>query len=321
MPMRCSGSAAAARGGDAGSHAACTTRCRRRRRASRTIGSAGSGPLGARNRNELSPRRAPRQRAGSAAAVAAVITISPACRRSLGLDGRRRSGTGDDELPVRVADEEQVEPSGVDADRDAQHDEAGGGVDAADDAQARPHGDRATCGAVGMPVAGEQEQHGVAPELQQAAAQRVGGGEELLEAGVDRVGNFLGTDLAVPREAFRHLGESGDVAEHHGAVDGLPGRAAIGGQGAGTEPVDGQSREVRQQRRGRGHRGPSSGAPGSTTDEAADATDPEPRTYRGSISSTSPARYLVTAERKDASASVHRREGGEARGRCPRRRG
>ena len=62
--------------------------------------------------------------------------------RALHRDDLGRGGTGDDELPVRIADEEQVERARVHADRHPEVDAAAGGLDPADLTQSLAHPDR-----------------------------------------------------------------------------------------------------------------------------------------------------------------------------------
>ena len=68
-------------------------------------------------------------------------------------------------------------------------------------------------------IAGEQEQQGVAAELQETAVLLVCHAEEVGEAPGDRVGHLLGADPAELRELLGELRESGDVREHEGPVD------------------------------------------------------------------------------------------------------
>jgi hypothetical protein len=54
----------------------------------------------------------------------------------------------------------------------------------------------------------EQEQQGVAPELEQAASARVRVGEQVGEAPVQRVGEFLGAGASGAAQAFGEPGEA-----------------------------------------------------------------------------------------------------------------
>ena len=132
--------------------------------------------------------------------------------------------------------------------RDAEHHEARRRLDPADGAQAEPHPDGRVRGERRVVVAGEQEQQRVAAELQETATRGVGDFEELLEARVDRVGDFFGADFAVTRQPLRHLGEAGDVGEHHGALDQPPGRTRVADRRVGARPVEGQPRNIGNQR-------------------------------------------------------------------------
>ena len=140
-------------------------------------------------------------------------------RGPLGFDGRRRGRTGDDQLPVGLARREHVERARVQPHRDAEHDEPRRRLEPADRSQPVPHADRGMRGRQRVVVAGEQEQQRVAAELQETAARRVRDLEQLLEARVDRVGDFFRADLAVPSQPLRHLREARDVGEDHRAVD------------------------------------------------------------------------------------------------------
>ena len=86
---------------------------------------------------------------------------------------------------------------------------------------------------------GEEEEQGVAAELQQARAFGIRHRQQLGEAPTDRVGQLFGPDPAPPRDVLRELREAGDVDEHHRAVDLLHRRGARIG-----EPLDGEAREI-----------------------------------------------------------------------------
>ena len=160
----------------------------------------------------------------------------------LHLDGRARGGAGDDELPVQVADEEEVEGAAVDANRHPQRDEPRRGAQLA----GRPHlrcmssaarQARASCsGAV------EQEQDGVATPLDHAGALGVGDRQQLGEAVVEQVVHLLGADLALLREPLGERGEARDVDEGKRPLDLLVSRVRRLAQ-----PLDRDSRHVRRQ--------------------------------------------------------------------------
>ena len=162
---------------------------------------------------------------------------------SLHRDRLRRGRACDDQLPVGAADQEEVEDTGVRADRHAQRHLAGGRGERADPAQLAAHPVGCGDGAVGVPVALEEEQQCVAAELDQAALVGVGLGEERPERVADHVRDLLGTDLALPRQALRHLCEPGHVDEHRRALE-LPSEDV----GSRPRPVEHQAREVRLQR-------------------------------------------------------------------------
>jgi hypothetical protein len=157
-------------------------------------------------------------------------------------EGRDR-GAGEEQLAVRVADEEARERAGVDPGGHAQHDPPGARLEPTDVGEARLHPERGPRGASRVARAGEEQEECVAAELQEPAAGPVRDLQQRLEAGPDRVGDLLGTDLAVPGEALGHLREAGDVDEQQGALD-----RAGGLVGVGVGPVDGEPGDVGEQR-------------------------------------------------------------------------
>ena len=127
----------------------------------------------------------------------------------------------------------------------------GRGLDPAEGAQGLTHVHCAAGRAPGVVGAGEEEEQGVAAELQEAAGEPVRGGEHLGEAGADDVGELLGADPAPFREPLRECGEPGDVHEDQRAVELAPRPLGIV-----QDPVDRDARQVGDQRDvalGRGH--------------------------------------------------------------------
>ena len=138
----------------------------------------------------------------------------------------------------------------MDSDRDTKDHPARGGVQATGIAEPCPHAHGGMGRPGGMVLTAEQQEQCVPPELEQVAAAPVGHAEQLLEAGVDGVGDLFGPHLAVTGQPFGHLGEPRDVPEHHGPLDLPPeGRILVGPVQA--RPVDGGPRDVGQQDRRR----------------------------------------------------------------------
>ena len=80
-----------------------------------------------------------------------------------------------------------------------------------------PSADAAGAGEV--PLALEEQQEGVAAELQQVAAVGVGDAEQRAERRADRLDELLGALAAAPREALGELREPGDVREQERGVE------------------------------------------------------------------------------------------------------
>ena len=209
-------------------HVAIRARSRRRTRRSRKPG----------------PCASPTRSAGSDAAVALLTTTWPALARAFHVGERADRGAGEQQLAVRVADEEALERAGVHAGRHAQHDAPGGGVEPADVGEPGLHAERGAGGPLGVAGAGEEEEQRVAAELQEAAAGLVRDLEQRLEAGADRVGHLFGADLAVAGQALGHLGEA-RRCRRRAASRRRPGAVR---SGAEVGPVDGQPGDVREQR-------------------------------------------------------------------------
>ena len=132
---------------------------------------------------------------------------------------RRRGRAGDDQLLVRVADQEQVGGAGVHPDRHAQVEPARRRRPAGCPAQRGTHLHRRGAGLNGVVPAVEVQQQGVAPELQQSAAPVVGDVQHGAEDRAQHVRQLLGPDPAPPRQPLRQLREAGDVDEHERGLD------------------------------------------------------------------------------------------------------
>ena len=113
-------------------------------------------------------------RARRAARVAALSAISPARAIASVCDARRRVGAGDDQLAVDAADEEEVEHARVHADRHPQPHGPGRGRAPSHARKAFLHADRGCGRALRVVLAAEEQQDGVAAELQEVGLLRVG---------------------------------------------------------------------------------------------------------------------------------------------------
>ena len=127
----------------------------------------------------------------AAARVSALSAISPALRDRLGLHARRRVGAGDDQLAVDAADEEEVERARVHADRHPQPHRTGRGRAPSHARKRLLHADRGCGRALRVILAAEEQQDGVAAELQQVGLLRVGAPDQLAERGVDDACDLL----------------------------------------------------------------------------------------------------------------------------------
>jgi hypothetical protein len=171
--------------------------------------------------------------------------------RVLELDRPPGLGPADDQLAVGRAREEEVEVAAVQADVHAQRHLPDGRVRPADRAQHPAHPVRRARAAPLVPRAREEEQEGVAAELQEAAAVRVRDVEQMPEGRVHDLVHLLRASLALSRQTLGHRGEAGDVDEGHRPLD-----LAREGLRRGAQPLDRQPRDVgRQLRAGDGRNG------------------------------------------------------------------
>ena len=130
----------------------------------------------------------------------------------------------------------------MDADRHPQAHRARRGAHAPDPADHPLHLARGAACHLRVPIAVEQQQHGVAAPLHESGAVLVGGREELLEDHVQDVAHLLGADLAAAGELLRQVRETGDVREHGRAVD-----RAVRHVGHVAQPVDHEAGHIRRQ--------------------------------------------------------------------------
>ena len=187
-----------------------------------------------------SPDVATRQRRGGRGTDEDLATFG----RSLELDEGRDRGAADDQLPVRCADEEEVEVAAVHADRHAQVRPADTPGELAELADRAAHLQRRCRRPELMTVATEEQQERIATELQQRAAEGVRLIDQLGEARVDDLVDRLGADLAQLGQPFGELGEARHVGEHHRPLDGAVQR---GGGPIVRHPLAHQTRHVHGQ--------------------------------------------------------------------------
>ena len=151
---------------------------------------------------------------------------------------RIRSGRGgrteDDELAGRLTDEEEVDLAGVDADGHLQVEPTHRRRHGCRLPQGDPHLHCRVAGALGMALAAEHQQQGVAAELEQVGTAVEGQVQHPAEDTVEGLDDLLGTDAAALRQLLGQGREPGDVREHQRALDDpprLPGRLVVPGQG------------------------------------------------------------------------------------------
>ncbi len=140
----------------------------------------------------------------------------------LGVHRHRRVRTTDDQLPVSVADQEEMERTGVGTDRDLELQLADRRRDLARPSELAAHLDRGRRRLTGVVRSGEQQQQCVAAELQELPAPLCGDPEHPAEDPAQRLDQLLGADPAPRGEFLREGGEARDVGEHHRALDDPP---------------------------------------------------------------------------------------------------
>ena len=134
-------------------------------------------------------------------------------RGSFHLAHRADVWTRQHELVVRIANEEATKGARVHAGGHAQGDASRAGIDLADMGKPFLHCQGGGRGPGRVIVAGEHDEQRVTAELQQAPARRIRKREQRAEARLDRVGDLFRAELAVARQSFGHLGETGNVDE------------------------------------------------------------------------------------------------------------
>ena len=157
-------------------------------------------------------------------------------------DGARDAGPGQQQLAVRLTDEEEVVGVGVDADVHLQLDRPDRGLRLSELLQRRAHPVGGIAGTGGVVLAREEEQQRVAAELEQPAAEGVGDVEQALEGAVHHLRHLLGAELALLREPLVQRGEAGDVDEGERPLE-----PAVSRLGLDAQPVDDDARDERRQ--------------------------------------------------------------------------
>ena len=218
-PPKCTKAIEACRCSDSARPSATTRRIGPGTHAARsTPSSGGSGSIpalapGASFSSRPSSLGSPRIASGSVAAVSSLTRISPASAPDSIATVRVTPGPGQQQLPVRLADEEEVVRVGVDADVHLQLDRPDRGLRLSELLERRAHPVGGVAGPGGMVLAREEEQQRVAAELEQPAAEGVGDVEQALEGAVHHLGDLLGAELALLGEPLVQRGEARDVDE------------------------------------------------------------------------------------------------------------
>src|SRR4029079_9101930 len=139
-------------------------------------------------------------------------------------------------------DQEEVERVRVDADVHLQRHRPDRGLRPPELAQGLAHPVGRVAGSGRMVIAREEEQQGVAAELEQAAARGVGDVEQALEGAVHHLRHLLGAELALLREPLVQGREDRDVDEGQRALE-LP----VSRLRRIAQPVDDDARNERRQ--------------------------------------------------------------------------
>ena len=147
----------------------------------------------------------------------------------------------------------------MDARRHPQLDRADGALGAADLLDRPLHVRRGAAGALGVAVAGEEEEQRVAAELEHVAAVALGDADQLVEDRRDAADELFGAGFAVDGEPLGERGEAGDVDRDERAVE-RPGARAVGL----LAPAADQPREIGRERGLRCGLGPGHGCLPST---------------------------------------------------------
>jgi hypothetical protein len=163
-------------------------------------------------------------------------------RRRLHLHRPGGARAGDEELAVQVADEEELEASGVEACVHLQLDGPGRGAGASDRTKRAPHVECGPRGPRPVIVAVVQEEEGIASELEKAATLLVRDLEECRERRIHHVRHFLRARAPEAGQLLGHGRETGDVDERQRPLELEPVPL-----GACAQPLEGQTRDKRDE--------------------------------------------------------------------------
>ena len=140
-----------------------------------------------------------------------LTTISPAAARSSSSNTRVAAGPATRSSRCGSAVRKKWQRARVDADRHPQLDRADRALGVPDLLDRPLHVRRGARGALGVALAGEEEQQRVAAELEHVAAVPLRDGDQGVEHGRDPLHELLGSGLAVDGEALGESREPGDV--------------------------------------------------------------------------------------------------------------
>ncbi len=160
----------------------------------------------------------------------------------LHLNRPRDAGPGEQQLAVRLADEEEVEDVAVDADVHLQRHRPDRRPRPPQRPQGPAHAVGGIAGTGSVVLPGEEEEQGVATELEQSTPSRVGDVEQALEGPIHHLRDLLGAELALLGEPLGHCGEAGDVDEVERSLE-----FASSGVGLCAQPVHDDARHVGRQ--------------------------------------------------------------------------
>ena len=168
-------------------------------------------------------------------------------REILELEHARRRRPGDEQLAVRLGGEEEMARTRMDADRHAQLDRTDRALGLADLLDRPLHVGCGAGRALGVPLVGEEQEQGVAAELEHVAAVPLGDGDQIVEDRRDALHELLGAGLPVHREPLGECREARDVDRDERALDDARARRA-----GLLAPAAHEARQVGRESRGRG---------------------------------------------------------------------
>jgi hypothetical protein len=135
---------------------------------------------------------------------------------------------GDDELPVSPPCEVEMQPTGGDARGQGQRHGRPAHTPPTDRAHGLLHRHRRAARPFAMAITLEEDEHCIAPELEDVASELLRVTQDVSEDGVDRVGELLGADPATPGEPLAQLGETRDIGEQQRRVQLTPAQVRLG---------------------------------------------------------------------------------------------